>query len=143
MVPLARHRATIVDNYILNRCAIVQHTEQTDILLLGQVDDHVAHEVLLPVEGSTESTARRTDGLVANATHVDVGSEHCAHGTIATGNNVREIFQILGIANLVDSVFLIQGISLGNAQPSTQDGKKRDKRNLLHNAKGFSSYFGY
>ena len=99
--------------------------------------------MLLSVEGSTESTARRTDGLVAHTTHVDVVGKHGAHGTISTGHNVREILQILGIANLVDSVFLIQGISLGNAQPSTQDGKKRDKRNLLHNAKGFSSYFGY
>ena len=85
---LTRHRAAVVDDHVFNCSAIVQDTEEAYILLLRQVDDHIADEVLLSVEGSTEGTARCSDWLVVHTRHIDVLGEHGANGTIATGHNV-------------------------------------------------------
>ena len=65
-----------------------------------------------------EGTSHRTDGLMVDTSHFDVGCQHGIDGTITTGHEVREILEVLGITNLVDTIFLIQGESLRDSCPT-------------------------
>ena len=55
---------------------------------------------------------------MVDTSHFDVGCQHGIDGTITTGHEVREILEVLGITNLVDTIFLIQGENLRDSCPT-------------------------
>ena len=100
--------AESIHDEVLDVCTIVQHTEETHILLFRQVDVEVADDVLLTVEGTLVRSAHITDRGENNRIHVEVLCQHGIGSLFSTIYQCREFDQVLLRTNLIDAVFLFQ-----------------------------------
>ena len=92
---------------VLHHAAAVHHAE--DAYLVGAGADEVVDDVVLSVEGSHVAVVVVADGRPRLARHVDVGSEHGIGVVLAPVDDGCKSRQVVGRANLIGAVLLVQG----------------------------------
>ena len=132
-----------IDDDVLNHRIAANKAEQANILRFGQVDNHVADDVVLTVELTVVLVGSAcTDWSMTNASHVDVGSQDSLsrkHRGIIFACRVDILskpFQFRGCTNLVNAVLVLCGFvpSLGSTanEPSCCEQSKAEEFCFSH-----------
>ena len=107
--------ATLINNKVTYaRVAVViatQVTEEALYVFCRTIDDKVLDSVSLSVERATPAQVNvLCNGCVFNALHVDIVHQACTQIIPAGIYHSREPFQLVSVANLIESVFCLLNI---------------------------------
>ena len=107
--------ATLINNKVTyTRVTVVvatQVTEESLNVFCRTIDDKVLDSVSLSVERATPAQVNvLCNGCMLNALHVDIVHQACTQIVLSYIDHSREPFQLVSVANLIESVFCLLNI---------------------------------